>query len=156
VDRAVLDLAVVHAARLLGEFLANVIGVLDDVIAQLFELLAYLDLFLGDDGDRRLVGFGRWSGFTLAAQRRRHDGFFHFRRAAHRTRTEPARRLPVERGGIVEPAFESVAGLATERVADHAGPPTTWRCVGSAMGSRISNRRPCWSEGIRARAAATS
>ena len=37
-----------------------------------------------------------------------------------------------------------------ERVADHASPPTTCRCVGSAIGSRISKRRPCCSEGMRA------
>ena len=35
-------------------------------------------------------------------------------------------------------------------------PPTACRCAGSAIGSIISKRRPCCSEGMRARAAATS
>ena len=39
VDRAVLDLAVMDLARLFGEFLADIIGVLGDVVAQFLELL---------------------------------------------------------------------------------------------------------------------
>src|SRR5260370_12580634 len=160
VDRAVLDLAVVHAPRLFGEFLADVIGVLDDVVAQLLELLAQLDLFLGDDRDRRLFRLRRWRRGGIAAARRaergRHDGLFALGGAAVRTGHQPSRGLMVDVGRIVEPALEAMAGFAAERVADHAGPPTTCRWVGSAMGSRISKRRPCWSEAIRDRAAATS
>src|SRR5262249_5980081 len=126
-------------------------------VAQLLELLAQLDLFLGDDRDRFLLLLGGDSRFApAAAQRRRHDGFFHLCRAAHGTSHEPACRPAVEGGRIIEPAFEGVAGLAGERVTNHAGPPTTCRWVGSAIGSRISNRRPCCSEGMRARADATS
>src|SRR5262249_8935417 len=44
VDRAVLDLAVVHLARLFGKFLADIVGVLHDVVAQLLQLLAKLAL----------------------------------------------------------------------------------------------------------------
>src|ERR1043166_9907599 len=152
-----LDLAVMHAASFLGKFLAHVISAFDDVIAQLLELLAQLDLFLGNNGNRRFLRFRRRRRrFSATAQGRRHDGFFHLGRAAHGTCHKAARGLAVERGRIVEPAFEGVAGFATQPVTTHAGPPTTWRCVGSAMGSRISNRRPCWSEGMRARAAAPS
>ena len=42
VDRAVLDLAVMHLARLLGEFRADIVGVFRQVIAQLLELGAQL------------------------------------------------------------------------------------------------------------------
>src|SRR5262245_312174 len=44
VDRAVIDLAIVHLAGFLGEFLADVIGILGEVLAQLLELLAQLVL----------------------------------------------------------------------------------------------------------------
>src|SRR5262245_51477516 len=46
VDRAVLDLAVVHLAGLFGELLANVVGVRRQVLAQLLELGAELALLL--------------------------------------------------------------------------------------------------------------
>jgi drug/metabolite transporter (DMT)-like permease len=42
VDRAVLDLAVVHLARLLGKFRADIVGALGEVLAQLLQLLAEL------------------------------------------------------------------------------------------------------------------
>ena len=53
VDRAVLDLAVVHLARLLGKFLPDIVGVLGQVLAQLLELLAELALLRRHHGDRR-------------------------------------------------------------------------------------------------------
>ena len=56
VDRTVLDLAVMHAARLFGTFAADIIGVLDQVVAQLLELRAQLALLLGNHGDRGLLG----------------------------------------------------------------------------------------------------
>src|SRR5674476_1387071 len=53
---------------------------------------------------------------------------------------------------ILKPAFEVVAFVADQGVTDHSAPLTTCRWVGSAIGSTISKRRPCWSEGMRARA----
>ena len=44
VDRTMLDVAVMHLARLVGETLADIVGVLDDMIAQLLELGAQLAL----------------------------------------------------------------------------------------------------------------
>ena len=54
VDRAVLDLAVVHLARLFGKFAADVVGVLDEMVAQFLELGAELALLRRHHGDRRL------------------------------------------------------------------------------------------------------
>src|SRR5205814_7664352 len=85
-----------------------------------------------------------------------HDGFVDLGRAAGRATDQPARCLPVVSGGALEPAFEAMALVAAERVSDHVGPPTTWRCVGYAIGSKISKRRTCCSGGMWARAAATS
>ena len=44
VDRAMLDIAVMHLARFVGETLADIVGILDDVIAQFLELGAQLAL----------------------------------------------------------------------------------------------------------------
>src|SRR6202166_4186151 len=44
VDRAVLDAAVMHLARFVGEALADIVGVFDDVIAQFLDLGAQLAL----------------------------------------------------------------------------------------------------------------
>src|SRR2546430_1268720 len=44
VDRAVLDLAVMHLARLFGKFLADIVGVFCQVVAQFLQLLAKLAL----------------------------------------------------------------------------------------------------------------
>src|SRR5271165_806116 len=38
VDRSVLDLAIMHLARFVGEALADIVGVLDDVVAQFLQL----------------------------------------------------------------------------------------------------------------------
>src|SRR5579862_1134991 len=54
VDRAVLGLAVMDLARLFGEFWADVVGVLGDVVAQFLELLPQLALLRRHDGDGRL------------------------------------------------------------------------------------------------------
>src|SRR5712691_554236 len=175
VDRAVLDLAVMHAPRLFGKFPAHVVGVLDQVIAQLLELRAQLAFLLGNDGDRRLLrGAFRLGGalrrglallrlrrgldhrLAAAPERWRHDRLLDLGRAADRAGHEPARHLLVVSGGIGEPALERVARFADEGVADHAEPRTACRCAGSTIGSIISNRRPCSSDGRRARAAATS
>src|SRR5215469_13792680 len=54
VDRAVLELAVVHLARLFGKFPADVLGVLGEMVAQLLELAAQRALLRRDHSDRRL------------------------------------------------------------------------------------------------------
>ncbi len=55
VDRAVLDLAVVHLARFFGKFLADIVGVLGEVVAQFLELGAELALLRRHHRDRRAV-----------------------------------------------------------------------------------------------------
>src|SRR6266851_3137222 len=163
VDRAMLDLAVMHLSRFLGKFLADVIGVLDDVVAQLLELGAQLAFLRRQhrDGHPWLRGRGgcRRLGchhFARRAPRHagRHDRLADLGRAADRAADQAARRLLVVGARAFEPALEAVAAVAAQRIADHVGPPTTWRCEGSAIGSKISKRRPCCSEGMRARASA--
>src|SRR5262245_45971865 len=174
VDRAVLDLAVMHLARLLGKFLPDIVGVLGQVLAQLLELLAELALLRRHHGDR-CRRFGRGHGGRNLRRRgrvrrrgghlapllrtrelRRHQRFLNLGGAALRTGDEAALGLLVVGRGVLEPALESVPLLAGQRIADHDGPRTACRWTGSAIGSMISNRRPCWSEGIFPRAAATS
>ena len=60
VDRAVLDLAVVHLARFFGKLPADIVGVLGQVVAQLLELGAELALLRRHHRDRRLVLGRRW------------------------------------------------------------------------------------------------
>src|ERR1700727_250639 len=95
------------------------------------------------------------SGGGLAAPEPwRHDGLFDFGGIADRTGDQPALGLLVVSRRAGKPALETVVVIALERVADHAGPRTARRCVGSAIGSITSKRRPCCNEGIRPRAAA--
>ena len=65
VDRAVLDLAVVHLARFFGKFLADIVGILGEVVAQFLELRAELALLRRHHGDRRVA-----SGAAAGAARR--------------------------------------------------------------------------------------
>src|SRR5262249_36000113 len=53
VDRAVLDFAVMDLARLLGKARPDIVRVLDDMLAQLFELLAQLVFDRRHHRDRR-------------------------------------------------------------------------------------------------------
>src|SRR6185503_11533783 len=57
--------------------------------------------------------------------------------------------------GALKPAFESVALLAAQGVADHAEPRTRCRCSGPALGSAMPKRRPCCSDGTVFRAVST-
>src|SRR5215831_4600644 len=167
VDRAVLDLAVVHLSRLLRKFLPDIVGVLREVVAQLLQLLAKLALLRGHDGDRRRrLGRLRRGGRPLRQRRipalfrsrhpRRHDRLFDLDGVANRASDEPRLGLLVVGCRILEPTVECVPVVARQGVTDHAGPRTARKWAGSAIGSMISNRRPCWSEGIFARAAVTS
>src|SRR5207302_11223023 len=174
VDRAVVDVAVVHLARFFGEFLSDIVGVLGEVLAQLLELCAELALLRGHEGDRRL-GFAaslcrrlasrsgrlgrRRSGMATllsAGETRAHDRLLDFDVAADRAAHQAARPLLVVSRGILKPAFEGVSLGAGKRVANHRSPPAAWSGVGSAIGWTISKRRPCCSEGMRPRALTTS
>src|SRR5260370_37705346 len=170
VDRAVVDLAVVHLAGLLGKFRPDIVGVPGQVLAQLLELLAQLAFPRRHHGDRRLfvrliVGlftrrFVSWRRCLLAPARagdaRAHDFLLDLRGSADRAGDQLLPRLLVVGRGILEPAFEGMALGAVERVADHRGSPTARNLSGSASGSIISKRRPCCREGTRPRAAATA
>src|SRR5262249_42591889 len=182
VDRAMVDLAVVHLARFLGKLLPDVIGVLGQVIAQLPELRSEFALLRRHHRDRRLGGIGRgcpghrrlgrrrlgcgrlgrwrWrrasAAFLGAGKRRRHDRLLDLAVAAGGAGHQPALGLLVVGRRIGKPALEGMALRANERVTDHRSAPTALNGTGSASGSTISNRRPCCSEGMRPRAAATS
>src|ERR1700692_3931292 len=158
-----LDLAVMHLARLVGEALADIVGILDDVVAQFLQLGAQLALLRHQQWrrSRSTTGFrGRRHGSrTLAAllahDPRRHDGLFDAVRPAQGAAHELAFHLRVVGGGVLEPAFERVIVLTAERVSDHADPRTRCRCSGPALGSATLKRRPCCSEGTVLRAVST-
>src|SRR5262245_1318423 len=169
IDRAVLGFSIVHFARFLGEFRADIVGILGEVVVQFLELGAKLLLLRRYHCDRS--GGGHRSGDVCGRSRcfngralfscscrqaRRHDCLLDLRRAALRTVHEGALRLLFVRRRILEPAFEFVAAVADECVTYHSAPRTTCKWAGSAIGSTISKRRPCCSDGIRARALATS
>src|SRR5262249_48404849 len=167
IDRAVLDLAVMHLARLFGKFLADIVGILCEVVAQLLQLRAKLAALRGWPGDWGSRPGGRRRGGRSLRQRRiaplfrsrhprRHDRLFDLDGVANRTSDEPRLGLLVVGCRVLEPTVECVPVVARQRVTDHAGPRTACRWAGSAIGPMISNRRPCWSDGIFARAAVTS
>src|SRR3954447_7512648 len=87
---------------------------------------------------------------------RSHDGLLDLAVAAGRTGDESAFDLLVIGRGIRKPAFERMAFGADERVENHRVLPTARNGTGLAMGSAISKRRPCCSDGTRPRALATS
>src|SRR6185437_2397599 len=166
-----LGFAVVHLARFFRKFRADVVGILGEMVAKLLKLGTEFPFLRRNhrDGRRRRGGgsFGcrgrrgrrfdeRTALLRATGQPRRHDRLFHLGRAALRTGHKAALGLLFESGRILEPAFESVALLANECVSDHSAPRITCRWAGSAMGSTISKRRPCCSDGMRARALATS
>src|SRR5205807_5377963 len=84
-----------------------------------------------------------------------HDRLVDLGRTARRAGHELALDLRIVRGRALEPAFEFVAPVAAERVADHADPRTRCRWSGPALGSETPKRRPCWSDGIARRAVST-
>src|SRR6516165_4549935 len=179
VDRAVLDLAVVHLARLFGKSPPNIIGVSDEMFAQFLQLPAELALLRRHHGDRRRNirlrrfrrrlrcrrlrrcrslghrhGHGRIAAPFRSRHPRRHDCLLDLSRIADRTADEPAFDLTVVGRRVRKPALECVPPVARQRVADHSEPRIAWR--GCAIGPIISNRRPSWSKRIFARAAVTS
>src|SRR5262249_32424814 len=92
-----------------------------------------------------------------AGKARRHDRLLNLVRIAERAGHEPALRLLLVVGRVLKPDLEIMLAVAMQRVADHgASLPTTCRCVASAIGWRMSNRRPCWSAGMRPRAVVTA
>src|SRR6516164_4211929 len=179
VNRAALDLAVVHLARLFGESPPNIIGVSDEMFAQFLQLTADLALLRRHHGDgrgnirlrrfrgrlrcRRLrrcrsLGHRRGHGRIAAPFRsrhpRRHDCLLDLSRIADRTADKPALDLTVVGRRVRKPALECVPLVARQRVADHSEPRIAWR--GCAIGPITSNRRPSRSKRIFARAAVTS
>src|SRR5262245_49648532 len=165
-----LDLAIVHLAGFVGEAIADIVGVLDDVVAQFLELGAQLALLrhhqrrrarggrLGDRRPLRRCGCGyRLSALAalLADDARGHDRLVDLDRVADRAAYELALDLLIVGRRALEPAFEGVVVLAAECVADHADPRTRCRCSGPAFGSATENRRPCCSDGTALRAVST-
>src|SRR6266478_3955421 len=169
VDRAMLDIAVMHLAGLVGKTLADIVGVLHDMIAQFLELGAQLALLRhqqrrgGGRGGRCLGCGGRGGGRlrrrNLAAlpahDLRGHDRALDLGRTAGRTVHQLALFLLFVGRGRLKPAFEFMAGLAAERIADHADPRTRCRCSGPAFGSATLKRLPCCSDGTALRAVST-
>src|SRR5579883_2358422 len=152
-----------NLARLLRKTRADVIRILGDVVAQFFQLSPEFVLKRRHDGDRSLAGRRRMRrplgglrrGRFSPIEPRGHDRFFHFGGAADWASHQPALGLFVVSGRVLEPTLEGVVAFAFEGVADHSGPRTACRWVGSAMGSITSKRRPWRSDGICDRAAAT-
>src|SRR6266436_5671966 len=169
VDRAMLDIAVMHLAGLVGKTLADIVGVLHDMIAQFLELGAQLALLRhqqrrgGGRGGRCLGCGGRGGGRlrrrNLAAlpahDLRGHDRALDLGRTAGRTVHQLALFLLFVGRGRLKPAFEFMAGLAAERIADHADPRTRCRWSGPAFGSATLKRLPCCSDGSALRAVST-
>src|SRR5262245_4325346 len=158
-----LDIAVMHLARLGGETVADIVGVLDDVVAQFLQFGAQLALLRHHQRRgfgwrrRRLLG-GHGSGAfapLLADDLRPHDRLPDLRGAAGRAGHELAADLRIVSRRTLEPAFESMALFAAQVVADHAEPRTRCRCSGPALGSATVKRRPCCSEGTALRAVST-
>src|SRR5262245_49652144 len=157
--------AIMHRPRFVRKAFADIVGVLDDVIAQLLDLGAQLALLRhhqrGRFGRRRVHRCSRFHrhwrflAALLAGNARRHDRLLHLGRAADRTGDKPALHLRIIGGRVLEPALERVALVAAERVADHAEPRTRCRWSGPALGSAMPKRRPCCSEGIVVRAVST-
>src|SRR5262249_48183799 len=164
-DRAVLDLAVVHLARLFGKSPPNIIGVSDEMFAQFLQLAAELALLRRHHGDRRgnirlrrfrgrlrcrrlrrcrSLGHRRGHGRIAAPFRsrhpRRHDCLLDLSRIADRTADEPALDLTVVGRRVRKPALECVPLVARQRVADHSEPRIAWR--GCTIGPIISNSEP--------------
>src|SRR3974390_311168 len=159
VDGAVLNLTVVHLARFLGEFCADIVGILCELLAQLLQLGAEFSLPRREHGywrRRRYWCFGngrrRLEFLCSRGQPRRHDRLLDLGRAALRACDQLALGLLVVSGRIRKPTFELMAVVADQGIFDHCGLRTTCRWVGSAIGSTISKRRPCCNEGMRARA----
>src|SRR5215831_6217911 len=152
-----------HLSRLVGEAVADIVGVLDDVVAQFLQLGAQFALLRHHQRcrtrRRRVRCLRRRRGGALAAllahDLRRHDRLFDFGGATDRASHELAFHLGIEGGRTLEPAFECVVAFAAQRVSDHADPRTRCRCSGPDLGSATEKRRPCSSDGTDLRAAST-
>src|SRR5882757_1979934 len=168
IDRAVLDIAVMHLAGFVGEALADIVGVPGDVIAQFLQLGAQLALLRHQQRCRPRRGYFRACDFCgcrrlgrrnfaapLADDLRGHDGALDLDRAAGWAAHQLALLLALIGRGALKPAFEGVTPLAAQAVADHAEPRTRCRCSGPALGSAMPKRLPCCSDGTVLRAVST-
>src|SRR6267378_542956 len=158
-----LDVAVVHLAGFVWKALADIVGVLHDMIAQFAELGAQFALLrhqqrrrsgcrdIGGNGGRRDCAFAP----LLAHDLRGHDGPFDLGGAADGTIHKLALFLGFIGGRALKPAFERVAAFAVQGISDHTEPRTRCRCSGPALGSAMLKRRPCCSDGTVLRAVST-
>src|SRR5690606_2923944 len=147
VDAARLDLAEMDPARLLGEFVADIVGVLLGLLGHRLQPGERLALFLAH-GERHLL--------LLAPRRhgRRHQRLLDPRRLADRAGDEAALPLRLEILAVAEPAVEGVLVVAGEREADHRAAPASASSAVPAWATR--NSRAFLRLGILARASATA
>src|SRR5690606_32618132 len=116
IDAARLGLVVVDLARLLGEALADIVGILGDVPAQFAHRLAQRLLARGGRrGQPHPVAAALALLLRRTAERRRHQRLLDPGRAAHRT----FRAVLVEIGAGAEPGFELMVALAAKLETDH-------------------------------------
>src|SRR5258705_3165546 len=164
-----LNVAVMHLARFIGKTLADIVGVLHDMVAQFLDLGAQL-AFLRHQ-QRRRTGRRHFGACDRGGGRRGHrcrgvaplpahdlrghDGALDAGRAAGGAVHQLALFLGLVSRRTLEPAFESMAALAAEVIPDHADPRTRCRCSGPALGSAMPKRLPCCSDGIVCRAVTT-
>src|SRR5206468_1246151 len=168
IDRAVLDIAVMHLAGFVGEALADIVGAFHDVIAQFLQLGAQSALLRHQQRRRsgrrhfRACDFCGWRRLgrrnlaaLLADDLRGHDGALDLDRTAGWATHQLALLLSLIGRRTLKPAFEGMAPLAAQAVADHAEPRTRCRCSGPALGSAMPIRVPCCSDGTVFRAVST-
>src|SRR6185503_16504617 len=131
------DLAIVHFACFLGEFRADIVGILGEMITKFLELGADFLFLRRNHRDRRRCGrryrLRRCLGgldslappLCSCGQPRRHDRLINLGRATVRAAYEAAFGLLVVGSRILEPALKFVALLADECVAYYSAPRTT-------------------------------
>src|SRR5690606_365844 len=98
--------------RLLGELVADIVGLARHLAAKCDHRLAQLLVVGMAQRERHLLGAG-------AADRGRHQGLFDAGAGAHGTGNDAVRLLLVIGGRIAEPGLEFVIVVTDERVADH-------------------------------------
>src|SRR5690606_3495054 len=133
-------------ARLLGELVADIVGVLLRFLGHRLQLRQRLALFLAH-GERHFV--------LLAPGRdgRRHQRLLDLDRLADRAGDQPPRLLRGKILAVAEPAVEGMVVVAAKRKADHRAPASRSSAC-AAWTTR--NSRAFFRFGIRARACATS
>src|ERR1700694_3013814 len=146
-----------HLAGFVRKTLADIVGVLDDMVAQLLDLGAQFALLrhqqrrgggrcnVGGGGSRR--GYRGAVAALLADNLWGHDGALDLGRAANRAVHQLALLLAFVGCRALKPAFERMAAFAAQVIVDHAEPRTRCRWSGPALGSLTPKRLPCCSDG---------